>query len=103
MSERKNTKADTERTNGDALMKKEAKKTTAPQLKVVGEAVGETTGEATKPIAKPSKFNLNKFKSKQTTSVAGGVETLQNALPHGNLAGAKDFVRLHPNEDEYWS
>ena len=24
-------------------------------------------------------------------------------LPHHNIAQAKDFVRLHPNEDTYWS
>jgi hypothetical protein len=31
------------------------------------------------------------------------VETLQTALPHHNIAQAKDFVRLHPDEDSYWS
>jgi hypothetical protein len=68
------------------------------KLKLVTEEV-----EAQKPIPKPGKFNLNKFRSKQETSAVGGVETLQTALAHGSLAAAKDFVRLHPNEDEYWS
>jgi hypothetical protein len=81
---------------GETPMQEDVKKPTT-KLEVVKD------GEAPMTVAKPSKFNLNKFKSKQTTSVAGGVETLQTALPHGNLAGAKDFVRLHPNEDEYWS
>jgi hypothetical protein len=31
------------------------------------------------------------------------VETLQTGLPHHNIAHAKDFVRLHPNEEAYWS
>ena len=31
------------------------------------------------------------------------VETLQTALPHHNIAQAKDFVRLHPDEENYWS
>ena len=53
-------------------------------------------------IAKPSTFSLDKFKSKQAPTVAG-VETLQGALPHYKLSEAGDFVRLHPNEDTYWS
>src|SRR5262249_26478437 len=32
-----------------------------------------------------------------------GVGTLLTALPHHSMAEAKDFVRLHPNEEEYWS
>jgi hypothetical protein len=31
------------------------------------------------------------------------VETLQAGLPHYKFAAAKDFVRLHPDEDSYWS
>jgi hypothetical protein len=54
------------------------------------------------PIAKPTPFNLEKFKSKRAATVAN-VETLQTGLPHHNIAQAKDFVRLHPNEDVYWS
>jgi hypothetical protein len=56
----------------------------------------------TQPIAKPSAFNLDKFKSKGAAAVAG-VETLQAALPHHPLSQAKDFVRLHPDEENYWS
>ena len=54
------------------------------------------------PIAKPSTFSLEKFKSKRAATVAN-VETLQTGLPHHNIAQAKDFVRLHPNEEAYWS
>jgi hypothetical protein len=102
----KSRKSETGQTGETPTMSKKLKKTT-PKLAIVGKDVGEATSEATneatKPIAKPGKFSLDKFKSKSTTSVAGGVETLQTALPHGSIAWAKDFVRLHPNEDEYWS
>jgi hypothetical protein len=55
------------------------------------------------PIAKPDATpNLNKFKAKRTAAVAS-VETLQAGLPHHKFAEAKDFVRLHPDEDNYWS
>jgi hypothetical protein len=53
-------------------------------------------------IPKPSAFNLDKFKSKRAAAVAG-VETLQTGLPHHSVAQAKDFVRLHHDEDTYWS
>jgi hypothetical protein len=53
-------------------------------------------------IAKPSAFDLNKFVSKRSAAVAS-VETLQTALPHHNISQAKDFVRLHPDENAYWS
>ena len=53
-------------------------------------------------IPKPSMFDLDKFKSKHPAGVAS-VETLQTALPHYNIAQAKDFVRLHPNEETHWS
>jgi hypothetical protein len=54
-------------------------------------------------IAKPSGgFDLSKFKSKLAATVAN-VETLPSALPVHNMAAAKDLVRLHPNEEDYWS
>jgi hypothetical protein len=53
-------------------------------------------------IAKPTAFDLDKFKSKRAATVAG-VETLQTALPHHKIAQAEDFVRLHPNENTHWS
>jgi hypothetical protein len=53
-------------------------------------------------IAKPGAFSLDKFKSKRAAAVAG-VQTLLTALPHHNIAAAKDFVRLHPDEAAYWS
>src|SRR5215212_5710456 len=54
------------------------------------------------PISKPKTFNLDKFKSKRAAAI-GGLETLQGALPHYPIAQAKDFVRLHPDQDRYWT
>jgi hypothetical protein len=53
-------------------------------------------------IAKPSDNGLDRFRSKRSPSIAG-VETLLPALPYHSMAEAKDWVRLHPNEEEYWS
>jgi hypothetical protein len=54
-------------------------------------------------IPKPtSTFDLNKFKSKRAAAMAN-VGTLQTALPHHSISQAKDFVRLHPNEETHWS
>jgi len=58
--------------------------------------------EEVAPITKPDAFSLDKFKAKRTTAVAN-VETLQAGLPHYKFAAAKDFVRLHPDEDNFWS
>jgi hypothetical protein len=61
-----------------------------------------TPEETNVPIVKPGDFNLDKFKAKRTATVAN-VETLQSPLPVHNMAAAKDFVRLHPDEENYWS
>jgi len=53
-------------------------------------------------IAKPTKSQLDMFKSTRDPSIAG-VETLLTALPHHKLSEAKDWVRLHPEEEHYWS
>ena len=58
--------------------------------------------EEVAPIAKPAAFSLDKFKAKLTGAVAS-VEALQAGLPHYKFADAKDFVRLHPDEINYWS
>jgi hypothetical protein len=54
------------------------------------------------PIAKPGAFDLEKFKSKRPAAVAN-VETLQTGVPHHSISQAEDFVRLHPEEENYWS
>jgi hypothetical protein len=87
--------------------------TTKPELTIASDTATNAKPEETKPestgaadaplsIAKPEGFNLDKFKSKRAAVVAN-VETLQTALPHHSIAQAKDFVRLHPDEDTYWS
>jgi len=54
-------------------------------------------------IEKPDpKHSLEKFKSKRATTIPN-IETLLTALPILPISQAKDFVRLHPNEEEYWS
>jgi hypothetical protein len=58
--------------------------------------------DATISIAKPDCFDINKFKSKRGAAAAA-VETLQTALPIQRISEAKDFVRLHPDEESYWS
>jgi len=69
-----------------------------PKFKVVGEEVDD---EALS-VPKPDTFSLNKFKSKRAAAIAN-VETLLTALPHHPISQAKDFVRLHPDEEKYWS
>lgn len=53
-------------------------------------------------IPKPKSFSLDKFKSKRAAAIAN-VQTLQTALPHHSIAQAKDFVRLHHDEERFWS
>jgi hypothetical protein len=52
-------------------------------------------------VPKPRGFDLNKFKSKRADAIAK-VDTLQTGLPVSSISQAKDFVRLHTDED-YWS
>ena len=64
--------------------------------------IAEVNNDDVAPITKPSTFNLEKFKSKRAAAIAN-VGTLPTALPHYPIAHAKDFVRLHANEETYWS
>lgn len=62
-----------------------------------------SSGDPPIPIVKPAEeFDINRFKSKRARQ-GGGVETLQAALPHHKIAEARDFVRLHPDEDTCWT
>lgn len=54
------------------------------------------------PIKKPSAFSLDKFKVKRAPTL-DGVSPLHEALAVMKIADASDFVRLHPDEDNYWS
>jgi hypothetical protein len=53
-------------------------------------------------IPKPSGFDLNKFKSKRADAIAN-VNTLRMGLPVSKISEAGDYVRLHPDEENYWS
>jgi len=70
-----------------------------PRLEVVPDEERENPQP---PLNKPGTFDLNKFKSTRADTVAG-VDTLQSALPHHSISQAKDFVRLHHDEANYWS
>jgi hypothetical protein len=72
------------------------------KTEIASDTTTAATSDATQSIAKPPGFDLNKFKSKLAAAVAS-VETLQTALPVHNIAQAKDLVRLHPDENNYWS
>jgi len=61
---------------------------TTPELKVIETNAAE-------------EFDLSRFKSKR--GAVGTIEVLPTALPHHKVAQAKDFVRLHPDEESYWS
>jgi len=61
-----------------------------------GKANGSASAGA---VAKPGPFDLNKFKSKRADAIAN-VDTLQTGSPISSMSQAKDFVRLHPDEDQ---
>ena len=74
-----------------------------PQLAPGLEVDPTTEPDVPISIAKPAgDFDINKFKSKRDPSLAG-VATLLTALPVHKLSDAKDFIRLHPDEANYWS
>jgi hypothetical protein len=70
------------------------------------EPVGPTPAESVKPteaagIPKPAeKFSLDLFKSTRDPELPG---ILLTTLPHYKIADAKDYVRLHPDEQNCWS
>lgn len=70
-----------------------------PILRAVGGSDNTPTNDG---VTKPGAFSLDKFKSTREPAAAG-VETLQTGLPHHNISAAKDYVRLHSDEDRYWS
>src|SRR5260370_13257774 len=53
-------------------------------------------------IQKPAGFSLDRFKSKRAASVAG-LDNLVDGMPHMPVGQVKDFFRIHPSEEEYWS
>jgi hypothetical protein len=71
----------------------------SPSRTAVGD--GDGTGSAI-TIQKPNGFDLNKFKSKRADAIAN-VDTLRMGLPVLKISEAGDFVRLNPDEENYWS
>ena len=74
-----------------------AKKLPTATESIIGDGSGNGSA-AVVAVPKPSSFDLNKFKSKRADAMAN-VDTLQTGLPVSNMSQAKDFVRLHPDED----
>jgi hypothetical protein len=73
----------------------------APEENAVGDDTRDSSADGV-AIPKPSGFDLNRFKSKTASTIAN-VETLQTGLPVSSMSQAKDFVRLHSDEQNYWS
>jgi hypothetical protein len=61
----------------------------------------ETTPKVVPFVQKP-KFSRERFKADAPPTIAG-VETLLTELPHHKISEAIDWVRLHPDEDNYWT
>jgi hypothetical protein len=89
-SKRKNATADHHRAT--RIAKPKTDETNKSTLEIVREL----------PIKKPGKFSASKFKSTLADSVAD-VKALVLGLRHHKISDAGDYVRLHPNEEEYWS
>jgi hypothetical protein len=70
-----------------------------PKLVIPDEIVDQAHISVPKP---GDEFNLDEFKS-ETLATAANVGTLLTALPVARISEAKDFVRLHSDEQNYWS
>jgi hypothetical protein len=79
---------------------KEAEAST-PSRTPVGDGDSTDSADAI-TIPKPNGFDLNKFKSKRADTIAN-VDTLLTGLPVSKISEAGDYVRLHPDEENYWS
>jgi hypothetical protein len=72
-----------------------------PSGTAVGDGDGaDSTGAVM--IPKPNGFDLNKFRSKRADTIPN-VDMLLTGLPAMTISQAKDFVRLHQDEEAYWS
>jgi hypothetical protein len=77
--------------------------TTKPKLELAAEqSVDPVASVEVVPIPKPSAFSLDKFKSKRAAATAG-VDTMSTGLQHHSISQAKDFIRLHHDEESYWT
>ena len=66
------------------------------------EVIEPTEAAKVTPIEKPKGSFYEKFKSKRPVNTTG-IDTLLDPLPLHSIAQAKDFVRVHHDEDNYWS
>src|SRR6516165_4459988 len=57
---------------------------------------------STDTIQKPEGLSIDRFRSKRSL-LAGNVETLLPPLSHSKIGDTGDYVRLHHDEDRYWS
>jgi hypothetical protein len=76
--------------------------TTTPEKKVEKPEAETPEAEAPVTIAKPGVFSLKKFQTTGPASPAN-VKTLLPPLPIRSLKEVGDYVRLHPDEANYWS
>jgi hypothetical protein len=73
-----------------------------PTAEVMGEPLsGSTPASEPVSIEKPKGGGLSRFKTSRPKGER--LETLLAALPHGKISDVQDFVRLHPDEEAYWS
>ena len=73
-----------------------------PKEEIILPGVTGPMAPASASIAKPAGFSLESFRSKKSVALSN-VATLAAGLPHYKLSAAKDFVRLHPDEVNFWS
>lgn len=73
-----------------------------PSLHAVKSEPANNNVDPPPAILKPSGSGLDRFKSKKAAAIAN-LGTLQGALAHYPISQAKDFVRLHPDEENFWS
>jgi hypothetical protein len=60
-------------------------------------------GKGTSPLVKPdTAFSLDRFKSKKDLTLAN-VEVDPGPLPCSRIVDVKDFVRVHPDEENFWT
>jgi hypothetical protein len=92
------------RAAGSAATEVSAEERAAEMAKLAEVEKIEAAVEPVEPmsIAKPASSGLDAFKSKRAPTIAG-VETLLAALPLSAMSEAKDWVRLHPDAENYWS
>jgi hypothetical protein len=66
-------------------------------------AAGEGGGNGASPLTKPdAPFSLDRFKSKRDKTLAN-VEVDPGPLPVSRITDVRDFVRVHHDEENFWT